>query len=178
MGGKKIHKPGPTENEFVILTAPNLMRASWTPCIKCFTTKILVFWDVMTCSPVDIHRCGITCYLHIQGSVHGFLHWRWRQQVPTTRCHIPEDRNLHHHCRDNLRSYTIYFFFRNNPLKGQENFLQIIQTSPGAHAVSYSTGTEGHIPRRSSNGSVKLATHLHLLHIPSWRVHEHRSQQS
>jgi hypothetical protein len=51
--------------------------------------------------------------MYSQQNIKGFMRRRRRQQDPPTWRHVPEDGNLHHHCHDNLRSYTIQRF-RNN----------------------------------------------------------------
>jgi len=64
-------------------------------------TTIIVFWTMITCSWV---------YRHLLPPSSDFLLWRWDQQVPQDisaslsnyTLSLPQDRNLHSHCCDNL----------------------------------------------------------------------------
>jgi len=79
---------------------------------------LLYEWDVKSCTVIDIWwRFGTTCCLHLHGSstleiaptdysvTSIFLH-----QV--TRCHIPEDHNLHIYCSDNLKTAPEFMICR------------------------------------------------------------------
>jgi hypothetical protein len=55
--------------------------------------KILAFWDVMSCSLVDMYQCfGGICYLHLQGR-------RSTRQLAVTskNLNIDDDKNLRCH---------------------------------------------------------------------------------
>ena len=73
-------------------------------------TKIIVFWTMIPCSWV---------YRHLLPTYSDFLLWRWQQQVPQDICaslpnyilSLPQDRNLHIHCCDNLKSHSVLLIF-------------------------------------------------------------------
>jgi hypothetical protein len=84
--------------------------------------KNSVFWDITPCTFVDSQQTfqrnmsPSSCHLLQAGFLLGLFFglWRWRRYVPpkrrlnfkrTTRCYIPDDRTLHNHRCENLRSY-------------------------------------------------------------------------
>jgi hypothetical protein len=95
----------------------------------CFLPKSSIFWDITLCSPLKVNqRFRGTCHLHLRGRRKSLLatcftpvsfsaysltmkmeatcscelsaDFQW-----TTWCHIPEDRTLHDHQYENLKSY-------------------------------------------------------------------------
>jgi hypothetical protein len=94
-----------------------------------------IFWDITLCNPLKVkRRFGGTCRLHLQGRrISQALHQRdagGKQRCydttemeatcssetvvdfqRTTWCYIPEDRNLHNHRSENLKSYIESYQF-------------------------------------------------------------------
>jgi hypothetical protein len=66
-------------------------RKAW----RFFKLKNTIFWDLSSCSLVDVCRCfGGTYCLHLQGQR---VSWASKQYLPHD---IPEDSNLHSHCHE------------------------------------------------------------------------------
>jgi hypothetical protein len=62
-----------------------------------------VFWDITPCSPLKVNgRFGGTCRLLFQGERIS----RARNQCESRWQACPEDRNLHNHRCENLKTYT------------------------------------------------------------------------
>jgi hypothetical protein len=80
--------------------------------------KISVFWDIVLCNPLKIYwRFRGTCLLHLQGFR---ISWARNQQnwwqagfQQTIRPYVSDNRTLHRHHCENLKSYRFWisFFF-------------------------------------------------------------------
>jgi hypothetical protein len=72
--------------------------------------KSCIFWDITPCNPLKVNRrFGGTCRLHLQGrrisQARNQSESRWQ-----ARSYIPEDRTLHNHRCENLKSYTRMYY--------------------------------------------------------------------
>jgi hypothetical protein len=80
--------------------------------------KIIVFWDVTSCSLVESyqHFGGASCF-HLQSRkyLYSYIHLFYPEGggsasemllifYQTRQNHIPEDSNLHTHCHENLKA--------------------------------------------------------------------------
>jgi hypothetical protein len=67
--------------------------------------KFRVFWNVVSCSRVEVDRRFRDAYCHHhQGDHHRIPETSVHFNV-TTRRYIPEDSKLHSSCRENLKSH-------------------------------------------------------------------------
>jgi hypothetical protein len=74
--------------------------------------KSPIFWDIMPCSPLIVKRCfGGTYRFHLQGRrisrAKKKRESRWQARQPTTRRYVPQDRILHNHRCENLKTWKL-----------------------------------------------------------------------